>query len=415
MAANVIPRKGKRGVTYTLVVHHKGRTKKKSFGRDKLAATRQERLINAKIRAQSFGIAEPPTSPTLREFTADYLAHRIGHLSKRQQRDRHSKFSSDGPILAPLGELRISEITGEALVQWVETSIELKANGEPRSRTTIAHYVNALAAALRYAQVRGLMQHNPMPELRLMLSEERNTKAGRAARRSKVSPIEAEDLARLLQAARGAHQEWVYPVVLTLLDTGARLGEARGLCWSQVGWGDDLGRGRHLLIDRSIPSGLTSTEETKSGYIRKVQLSKRLRAALLERYVEQGQPSAESRVFPSFNGDNFRRRQWADICGKKGAGIGHRQIKDLRDSYASLLLSAGIPLAFVSKQLGHQSMQLTERHYARYMPDGDEYQAPEPLARGEVPADLLARLPERAKRPKTSQIPETLPTGTERG
>ncbi len=202
------------------------------------------------------------------------------------------------------------------------------------------------------------------------------------------------------QAARGAHQEWVYPVVLTLLDTGARLGEARGLCWSQVGWGDDLGRGRHLLIDRSIPSGLTSTEETKSGYIRKVQLSKRLRAALLERYVEQGQPSAESRVFPSFNGDNFRRREWADICGKKGAGIGHRQIKDLRDSYASLLLSAGIPLAFVSKQLGHQSMQLTERHYARYMPDGDEYQAPEPLARGEVPADLLARLPERAKRPK---------------
>ena len=90
MAANVIPRKGKRGVTYTLVVHHMGRTKKKSFGRDKLAATRQERLINAKIRAQSFGIAEPPTSPTLREFTADYLAHRIGHLSKRQQRDRRS-------------------------------------------------------------------------------------------------------------------------------------------------------------------------------------------------------------------------------------------------------------------------------------------------------------------------------------
>jgi hypothetical protein len=141
---------------------------------------------------------------------------------------------------------------------------------------------------------------------------------------------------------------------------------------------------------------------------------KRLRAALLERYVAQGQPSPESRVFPSFNGDNFRRRQWADICGKKGAGIGHRQIKDLRDSYASLLLSAGIPLAFVSKQLGHQSMQLTERHYAHYMPDGDEYQAPESLARGEVPADLLARLTERAKHPKTSQLPKAQPTGTER-
>ena len=90
------------------------------------------------------------------------------------------------------------------------------------------------------------------------------------------------------------------------------------------------------------------------------------------------------------------------------AGIGHRLIKDLRDSYASHLLSSGVVLAFVARQLGHGKTTVTERHYAKYLPDGDVYQEPERLAPGEVPADLLARLPGGGERPETAQIPESL-------
>ena len=52
------------------------------------------------------------------------------------------------------------------------------------------------------------------------------------------------------------------------------------------------------------------------------------------------------------------------------AGIGHRKLRDLRDSFASHLLSAGVPLVLVSKQLGHESQVLTEIHYAKRLPDG---------------------------------------------
>jgi hypothetical protein len=37
---------------------------------------------------------------------------------------------------------------------------------------------------------------------------------------------------------------------------------------------------------------------------------------------------------------------------------------------------------------------VTEKHYAKWIGD-DDYREPMPLAEGEVPADLLARLPEK--------------------
>jgi integrase len=87
--------------------------------------------------------------------------------------------------------------------------------------------------------------------------------------------------------------------------------------------------------------------------------------------MAQGQPGPHAQVFPRLDGNSFRLAEWARICGKHGAGIGHRLIKDLRDSYASHLLSSGIVLAFVARQLGHTKTTVTERHYAKYLPDGD--------------------------------------------
>ena len=66
--------------------------------------------------------------------------------------------------------------------------------------------------------------------------------------------------------------------------------------------------------------------------------------------------------------------------------------KDLRDSLASHLLTAGVQLGYVSTQLGHADVAVTARHYARYVGSGADYIEPPTLARHELPADLLARL-----------------------
>lgn len=86
----------------------------------------------------------------------------------------------------------------------------------------------------------------------------------------------------------------------------------------------------------------------------------------------------------------FRRVDWRRILER--AGIGHRRMKDLRDTFASQLLSAGVQLGYVSMQLGHADVGVTARHYARWV-GGDRSIEPMRLGPVEVPADLPARLP----------------------
>ena len=50
---------------------------------------------------------------------------------------------------------------------------------------------------------------------------------------------------------------------------------------------------------------------------------------------------------------------WAEVC--KTAEIENCRIHDLRHTYASHLVSSGIPLAIVGKLLGHTQSQTTER------------------------------------------------------
>lgn len=67
------------------------------------------------------------------------------------------------------------------------------------------------------------------------------------------------------------------------------------------------------------------------------------------------------------------------------------RIKDLRDTFASQLLTAYVQPGYVSQQLGHAGVAIAARHYAHWA-GGDAYRAPIVLEPGEVPADLLARL-----------------------
>jgi integrase len=44
----------------------------------------------------------------------------------------------------------------------------------------------------------------------------------------------------------------------------------------------------------------------------------------------------------------------------------------MRDTFATLSLTAGVPVEWISKQLGHASVETTLRHYARWQPAADD-------------------------------------------
>jgi hypothetical protein len=73
-----------------------------------------------------------------------------------------------------------------------------------------------------------------------------------------------------------------------------------------------------------------------------VALSRRLRRVLLDLYNSRFAPGPERLVIEQAEPSNFRNREWRRICAR--AEIGHRALKDLRDTYASQLITSGVSL-----------------------------------------------------------------------
>ena len=67
--------------------------------------------------------------------------------------------------------------------------------------------------------------------------------------------------------------------------------------------------------------------------------------------------------------------------GLEAAEIGHRAPTDLRDTYASWLLSLGVQLGYVGRALGHSDAAITAEHYATWC-GRDSYCEPMALAPG---------------------------------
>jgi integrase len=53
--------------------------------------------------------------------------------------------------------------------------------------------------------------------------------------------------------------------------------------------------------------------------------------------------------------------------------VRHIRIHDARHTYASLMLRRGVPIAYVSRQLGHSSIQVTVDLYGHFIPGADRH------------------------------------------
>jgi len=378
------------------------------------AAMRDE--FEARKGIGKFPFLSAPDVPTLAGFADRYLDEDTEHLAPATRADRKRLLAEGGPILPILGSWKLDEITPAALRDWWNLTI----TGKGLSVATGRSYLATLAGLFGYAQDLGLMETSPVGTFREQIRRRSRTQRARAESQPgrEVRPIETPaELRRFVVAAnQEALVRWgsetretgqgglairdleertagvrARVAVLAMLDAGLRVGEVAGLTWGQVRWGEsEDDPGRALVIDRSRPRG-REVGPPKSGRTRVVAISRRLRRALEHLQGLQFRPGLEAPVLPGFEPHNFASRPWRLILDR--AKIGHRSPKDLRDTYASWLLSLGVQLGYVSQQLGHSDVAVTARHYARWC-GGNVYRDPMKLAPGEVPADLLARIVE---------------------
>lgn len=157
--------------------------------------------------------------------------------------------------------------------------------------------------------------------------------------------LDEHELERLTTALAKHRNRDAADAIRLLVLTGSRKSEVLGATWSQF----DLNRA----------SWTKPSAHTKQKRVEHVPLSE----VALQLLLEMQRRAQGPYLFPGRRkGEHLKdlKGTWQDLCRTtKLDGI---RIHDLRHTYASHLVSSGVPLAVVGKLLGHTQAQTTERY-----------------------------------------------------
>ena len=263
----------------------------------------------------------------------------------------------DTHVLPALGSHAVSAIRRQHCRELIATS---RAKGLKVS--TVRGIVRTLSTILSQAVEDELLPANPALSMGKHLRQADDPEP-------ETEPFTRDESAHVVEMARAHFPEW-HPWVLTGFRTGMRLGELLGLQWGDIDW-----RSGFLQVTRNIVRGELTTPKNHSR--RRVDLSRQLRAVLRlwrqqqrRAWLKVGRPLPEW-VFASASGtaldESNVRKAFNRILDK--AELRRRGPHQMRHTFASLLLAAGEPITYVSRQLGHRDASITLRVYAHWLPD----------------------------------------------
>jgi len=261
----------------------------------------------------------------------------------------------DNHLVPWCGDKRYHELTPADIRQWVGLqTVCLK---------TIRNRLLPLRNVLNEAVADDIIQTNPLDRVDL---------AGLVPPDKRESDFEPEPyteaeirtlLGNLAPAERYVFQAWAY--------TGVRTGEQVGLRWPRV----DLEAGSIRIEETTTERKDKARPKTKAGRRTIPLLPAALEAFELQRAFTQ---LAGDRVFQNARSTRADKA-WDDkkLAGiwrraHKDTGIAYRNPYQLRHTFASQLLSQGENPAYISKLLGHKTIEMVTRTYGRWVEQGEK-------------------------------------------
>ena len=294
--------------------------------------------IREEVNAGTFEVAKD--NPLFGEFLDHFLAAKRRQVKPRTLEDYESTLKKHA--LPFFGDVYLSEIT-PARVQAFLSRLEEKGV----SPATAGKAFRYLKTVLRHALSLEIIERDP-------------TLAIKAPRkpRPEIDFLTPEEVSRLLEAAEGDLEAILSVACLA----GLRVGEICGLKWKDI----DFEAGTIKVVRSYDPRHGFS--EPKSSYSRRaVPMTPRLAATLSEHYRRRGRPGPEDLVFPNSLGKPKDRNALVHREFKAAlerAGLRHIRFHDLRHTYASLAVAAGMDLKALQAAMGHSSITMTADHYA---------------------------------------------------
>lgn len=234
-------------------------------------------------------------------------------------------------LLPAFGHLALSEITTELVSEYRNRRLqEVKPATVYQELSLMRRMFNVARREWKW------VKENPVADLSFSV--------GNSNARDRWLTLEEER--RLLECSE--RPVWLRPLLVVALHTGMRKGEILRLRWQ------DIDFGRKILI----------VHKSKNGQKRGIPMSEVLTETLLKRKQETKIIDISGRVFPI--ADRSLRVAYAKALEK--AGIEEFRFHDLRHTFATRLVQAGVDLYRVQRLLGHKSIVVTMR-YSHHFPE----------------------------------------------
>jgi len=269
------------------------------------------------------------TAPLVSDLAAQYLAQHAEPNNRRKTlKDKRQML--DAVILPHLGRLQVAAVTADDIRR-----VHLLLKATPYYANRVRAFLSAMFS---FAVDNNLRLGNPI------------TKTGvpKYPEQQREKWLRSDELARLSKALDGYHDQQAANALRLLLYTGARKHEVLQARWEQ--------------FDLEGKMWTKPSAHTKQKRVEHVPLSEH--AVRMLQIIKRERDAGTGFLFPSRRLEDRPlenlRKPWADVC--KAAKLDGFRIHDLRHSFASHLVSAGVPLAHVGKLLGHTQSATTSRY-----------------------------------------------------
>lgn len=359
----------------------------------------QEKLYELRKQHKAGLLPAPHKAHTLASYLDDWLEQKALEVKQRTIKIYRSELAH---VTKVLGRLKLASIKSADVQRMMRAINGSKvtytyyrgADGQQRTRTVTltARAANEaksiLSNALDDAMTLGLIASNPARPVRSLRHEEADLTVWTAAEIVQFTNT---------TLAGGCDYHALFYLALT---AGLRAGELLALEWT------DLTAGRIHVTRTASVNGAVGTPKSRAGDRLIALPSDTLETLELHRRgLEAAARIASPLVFPTTlatmaNHRNVRRslHAWADK-----AGVPKIRLHDLRHTYASMAISAGMNAVELARQLGHAGASFTLRKYAHLFERAKPRQAPT-LAEQSSPRSSV-----NSSRPVIARLPSAPP------
>lgn len=276
-------------------------------------------------------------------------------------------------IVPKIGYVQLSALDGTILNRFYADLLEsgrLRGNQGPGLKPRTVRYIHTVIhAALKDAVRARRLSLNP--------ADQATPPSASAAKPPEMKVWTGPQLATFLRRLEGNRYRWPW---LFLSTTGCRRGEALGVRWQDIDFDRGLVSIRQELIPLTKPGGVGRegriVPRTKSEKPRVIELDKPTIAALRAWRVEHAKERLlvgdayedHDLVFCWPDGRPYHPEAFSKTFDRKlrqaaFADLPTIRLHDLRHTWATLALIAGVDVKIVSERLGHSSPMVTWQTY----------------------------------------------------